>query len=201
MSNSISSYISYGYCDADPVNKVYKDGCVALTVTALYAFWTLIGLTAAATLTPIEPITIRDPFDPTSIWNIPTHDFGDVVLPKVEPELNSKSIPSPQIVEADRNIKRRIKRYSISRYWAARRIKGAVIITNSITYSHAIVRLRNNLDVFTVTRIEAKQLAKAAGGHIKPTQYEIDTGKENTLGYYWHYHTYNRSGGHVFYLF
>ena len=26
-------------------------------------------------------------------------------------------------------------------------------------------------------------------------------GKENTKGYYWHYHTYNRKGGHVYYLF
>ena len=202
MSNSISSYISYGYCDADPVNKVDKDGLFALTTTLLYACCAaLTALATATTLATMEPITVRIPFDFPSIWDIPTHDFGDVVLPKVEPESNSKSILKTEAAEADRNIRRRVRRNSASRYWAARRVKRVVIITRSLVYPYAVIRVRGGLDVFTVTRIEAKQLAKAAGGHIKPTQYEIDTGKENTLGYYWHYHTYNRSGGHVFYLF
>jgi hypothetical protein len=30
---------------------------------------------------------------------------------------------------------------------------------------------------------------------------EIDTGKENTDGYYWHYHPKPKNGGHVFFLF
>lgn len=30
---------------------------------------------------------------------------------------------------------------------------------------------------------------------------EIDKGKENVPGYYYHYYTYNRKGGHVYYLF
>ena len=30
---------------------------------------------------------------------------------------------------------------------------------------------------------------------------EIDAGKESTPGYYYHFHTYNRKGGHVYYLF
>ena len=47
---------------------------------------------------------------------------------------------------------------------------------------------------------EAKQLAKVAGVHTKPI-HEIDTGKENALGYYYHYHTYNRNGAHIFCLF
>jgi len=30
---------------------------------------------------------------------------------------------------------------------------------------------------------------------------EIDAGKENTDGYYWHYHPKPKNGGHVFFLF
>ena len=30
---------------------------------------------------------------------------------------------------------------------------------------------------------------------------EIDAGKESTPEYYYHFHTYNRKGGHVYYLF
>ena len=36
----------------------------------------------------------------------------------------------------------------------------------------------------------------------KPFGPEIDKGKENTLGYYYHYHIYNKlKKGHVFFLF
>ena len=30
---------------------------------------------------------------------------------------------------------------------------------------------------------------------------EIDKGKENTKGYYWHYHPEPKNDGHVFFLF
>ena len=59
--------------------------------------------------------------------------------------------------------------------------------------------------VFAVTWYEAKAVALEAGGSIgnnnKSLYPEIDKGKENVKGYYWHYHTYNRKGGHVYYLF
>jgi hypothetical protein len=55
--------------------------------------------------------------------------------------------------------------------------------------------------VFTVTKAEAKAVAKAAGNNKKTTKAEIDKGKNGIIGYYWHYHTYNRNGAHVWYLF
>lgn len=60
--------------------------------------------------------------------------------------------------------------------------------------------------VFTVMWYEAKEVAIAAGGdsgrNNKELVPEIDKGKENVKGfYYYHYHTYNRKGGHVYYLY
>ena len=49
---------------------------------------------------------------------------------------------------------------------------------------------------------EAKAVAKAAYSNKKPVGPEIDKGKENTMGYYYHYHVYQRKKkGHVFFLF
>ena len=60
-------------------------------------------------------------------------------------------------------------------------------------------------NVFTLTRADAKKVARAAGGtsggNNKPLTYEIDKGKENTPGYYYHYHVQNHGRGHVFFLY
>lgn len=57
-------------------------------------------------------------------------------------------------------------------------------------------------NVFTVTKAEAKAVAKAAGYNKKPVGPEIDSGKSGIMGYYYHYHIYNRGNkAHVWYLF
>lgn len=56
--------------------------------------------------------------------------------------------------------------------------------------------------VFTVTRSEAKVVAKAAYSNKSPVGPEIDAGKENVIGYYYHFHVFGRKKkGHVFFLF
>lgn len=56
-----------------------------------------------------------------------------------------------------------------------------------------------------MTKLEAESVARVAGGKTarnnKPLPNEIDRGKENIKGYYYHFHTYSRKGGHVFYMF
>jgi len=56
--------------------------------------------------------------------------------------------------------------------------------------------------VFAASKSAAKRVAKKAGGNMKPVGPEIDEGKEGVLGYYYHYHTYNRKpkGNHAFFL-
>ena len=80
-----------------------------------------------------------------------------------------------------------------------------VDIGRKLTYSKAVKEVVKGRSVFTVTRYEAKAVAIAAGGKTgrnnKQLLPEIDKGKKNVPGYYYHYHTYNRKGGHVYYLF
>ena len=78
-------------------------------------------------------------------------------------------------------------------------------IGRSLSFAQAVKEVQAGRNVFTVTWYEAKAVARFAGGDIgsnnKELYPEIDNGKENTPGYYYHYHTYNRKGGHVYYLF
>ena len=100
-------------------------------------------------------------------------------------------------------VKNTVKRNSKNRYWTATIQSGYVSVGRPLTYSQAVKEVASKRNVFAVTSYEAKAVARAAGGNSgnnnKPLYPEIH-GK-SFLGYYWHYHTYNRKGGHVFYLF
>jgi len=84
-------------------------------------------------------------------------------------------------------------------------VGGRTYIGKSLTYNQAVKEVVSGRNVFAVTSYEAEAVARAAGGSTgannKPLYAEIDKGRKNTIGYYWHYNTYNRNGGHVFYLF
>ncbi len=85
--------------------------------------------------------------------------------------INTINKVSNTAVKADAKVKNTVKRNSKDRYWTA-----------------------------TVN----KDYVDAAGGTSKnATQVinEINKGKTNTPGFYYHYHTHDRSGGHVYYLF
>lgn len=109
------------------------------------------------------------------------------------------------VSRADSKIRKTIKRNSKTRYWTATVRSNYVDIGRALTYSQAVKEVIAGRSVFTVTWYEAKSVAIAAGGNAgrnnKSLYPEIDKGKEKTKGYYWHYHTYNRKGGHVYYLF
>jgi len=110
-----------------------------------------------------------------------------------------------QIEKADAKIKKTVTQDSKYRYWTATLKAGYVDIGRPLTFSQAVYEVKAGRSVFAVTWYEAKSVAIAAGGRTghnnKPLFSEIDSGKENTPGFYYHYHTYNRSGGHAYYLF
>lgn len=106
-----------------------------------------------------------------------------------------------EVAKAEAKIRSRVKRTSKTRYWSATLKKGYVDIGRPLSYSQAVKEVSRRHNVFTVTKAEAKAVAKAAGDNKKPTKAEIDKGKNGIIGYYWHYHTYNRNGAHVWYLF
>ncbi len=112
---------------------------------------------------------------------------------------------SAVVSKADSKIRRTVKKDSKTRYWTATVRSNYVDIGRALTYSQAVKEVIAGRSVFTVTWYEAKAVALAAGGSTgknnKSLYPEIDKGKENIKGYYWHYHTYNRKGGHVYYLF
>lgn len=109
------------------------------------------------------------------------------------------------VSRADSKIRKTVKKDSKTRYWTATVRTYYVDIGRSLTYTQAVKEVIAGRSVFAVTSYEAKAVAIAAGGSTgsnnKSLYPEIDKGKENTKGYYWHYHTYNRKGGHVYYLF
>lgn len=106
-----------------------------------------------------------------------------------------------EVAKAEAKIRSRVKRTSKTRYWSATLKKGYVDIGRPLSYSQAVKEVSRRHNVFTVTKAEAKAVAKAAGNNKNPTKAEIDKGKNGIIGYYWHYHTYNRNGAHVWYLF
>lgn len=107
--------------------------------------------------------------------------------------------------KADAKIKSTVKQNSKVRYWTANILNEYVDIGRELTFNQAVSEVSSGRSVFTVTWYEAKAVAIAAGGdsgsNNKQLYQEIDKGKENTPGYYYHYHTYNRQGGHVYFLF
>ena len=110
-----------------------------------------------------------------------------------------------RIAKADAKIRSTVKEKSEVRYWTATVRKGYVDIGRPLTFNQAVNEVRAGRSVFAVTWYEAKAVALAAGGRSgfnnKALMPEIDSGKEGVPGYYYHYHTYDRSGGHVYYLF
>ena len=112
---------------------------------------------------------------------------------------------SKKIEKAEAKIRSAVTEESKIRYWSATVHPKYVDIGRPLTFAQAVHEVQAGNSVFAVTWYEAKAVAIAAGGssgrNNRALEAEIDSGKENTPGYYYHYHTYNRSGGHVYYLF
>lgn len=107
------------------------------------------------------------------------------------------------IAKADAKIRTVVRRNSRQRYWTATVKPDYVDLGRPLTYLKAVKEVQAGRSVFTVTWYEAKAIAQEAGGKSGHNNKNLipEVGKNGVMGYYWHYHTYNRKGGHVFYLF
>ena len=106
------------------------------------------------------------------------------------------------IARADSKIRTNVKQNSQNRYWTCTLRVNYVDLGRAISYGTAVTEVSRGNNVFTVTRAEAKAVAKAAYSNKTPVGPEIDKGKENALGYYYHFHVNGRrKKGHVFFLF
>ena len=110
-----------------------------------------------------------------------------------------------RVNKAEKEIQETVTKNSKIRYWSATVQPGYVDIGRPLTFRQAVYEVQHGRSVFAVTWFEARAVAREAGGTFghnnKQLMPEIDSGKENTPGYYFHYHTYDRSGGHVYFLF
>ncbi len=105
------------------------------------------------------------------------------------------------VVRADNKIKNNVRRNSKNRYWSATVRSNYVDLGRRLSYSQAVTEMRKGNSIFTVTRSEAKSVAKAAGNNKKPVGPEIDNGKYDTIGYYYHFHVNGRKNkSHAFFL-
>ena len=106
------------------------------------------------------------------------------------------------IARADAKIKSKVKRESKTHYWTATLRANYVDIGRAISFGTAVSEVSKGRNVFADTRLKAKAVAKAAYSNKSPVGPEIDKGKENVIGYYYHFHVYKRKKkGHVFFLF
>ena len=87
-----------------------------------------------------------------------------------------------------------------TRYWTATVHPTYVSLGRPLTYVEAIQKINQGHSVFTVTSREAMALALSASKNYTVLNKEIDAGKENTKGFYWHYHPEPRNRGHVYFL-
>lgn len=77
-----------------------------------------------------------------------------------------------------------------------------------MTHNQAVSRLKGGNDTWSISERYAYKVACSAGNGRTPAStnkkggenhgYDSKTGKQKP-GYYWHYHMYNRKGGHSFY--
>ncbi|MBR6052008.1 MAG: RHS repeat-associated core domain-containing protein, partial [Clostridia bacterium] len=204
---------AFSYCNNNVVNAIDPLGYIAilddLLVLKLIAT-TLLLITIISWMSTPEFKEAWTSFcndignDLASVWDVivaggqAAWDWSRGKVKKTTAAIKSFLV----VVKADAKIRLLVRRNSRDRYWTATLRRNYVDIGRPITYAQAVKEVSSGRDVFTVTRSEAKAVAKAAYSNKKPVEPEIDKGKENTIGYYYHYHVYGRKKkGHVFFLF
>ena len=184
------------YCENDPVNNVDPKGnsCASTAswlLPMLYSSILTLKLAKAALLVKIGAmITAIAPYLIAVV----------VAVAAVVLVYYTARVITAQ--KADAKVRSKVTRNSKTRYWSATISWSHVDIGKPLTYSQAVSYVKKGYNVFTVTWYEAKAVALAAGGTTGRNNKKLYPEKHGQgKGFYWHYHTYNRKGGHVFYLF
>lgn len=161
----------FAYCENNPVNYLDPNGYVALIDDLVYA---LIAL-AAATVAICSSSFFQKGWSAfcnavgnglssigNAIWNGASAAWN-WSKNKIKNAINAVK-KFNTIVNADSKIKSKVKKHSKTRYWSATLKSGYVNIGKSLSYSEAKSYVKNGKSVFTVTKSEAKALAKSAYG-------------------------------------
>ena len=197
----------YAYCGNDPVIYAdYSGESVILVIgaTAITAK-TMAALFATVSVAVIGIYAISQ----TQVNSSQTPSISFPQAPSSESKISRKvlvGIVFGSTIEKIKNreaakIKNIVKHNSRTRYWTATIHPDYVSLGRALTYDEAVQEINQGHNVFTVTRGEAMALALTASKKDSVLNKEIDTGKENTKGFYWHYHPKPKNGGHVFFLF
>lgn len=202
----------YCYCNSNPVNAIDPTGKLASEIYLAYEFIKACVALVSAVILYCNREKIARSFinfcksvgnGMAGIANTVVHGGAKVwgwSKTKIKNAISAVKAFTA-VAKADATIRSRVRRSSKTRYWSATLRRGYVDIGRSLTYSQAVKEVSYGRNVFTVTKTEALAVAKAAGKNKKPVGPEIDRGKSGIMGYYWHFHTYNRNGAHVWYLF
>ncbi len=177
----------FAYCLNNPVNGADQDG----------------HNTEAVPLNETIPLSV--PIDTLSVIEI-IRDFLIVIGVISEAAAVIEYASNSEAEKADAKLKVKIKSKPQEMYWTATiNKKGFIDIGRPLTFSQAVAEVQSGRNVIAATWFQAKKVARVAGGRVGYNNTaltpEINAGMENTPGYYYHYHTYNRKGGHVFFLF
>ena len=171
----------YSYSSNNPINSVDYLGLLAETI-----FGIPIGLFALAVFSGLAFVFIILYAVVTAIENAPAISFPSF----------SYATPAEK---ADAKIKDTIKNPQGYKYWLATINDDYVSISLPLSYDTAFTLALFGTNIFAINKLYAYDLAFDLSVS-KPIGPEIDKGKENASGYYWHYHPNPKNGSHIFFI-
>ena len=172
---------AYVYCVNNPIMFVDHSGNIGRLAVAFVLYGVLFVSGALLVYILLSSI-VAGLSNTTFSFSLPS-----VSLPKI----SAASI-------ADTAIKSAISNNQHTKYWAARRTSGYVILIRALSFSEAMQRVKRGSDVFASTQADAFTLASSITA--TPIGPEIDSGKQYTAGYYFHYHISRSNTAHIFFL-
>ena len=199
----------FAYCANNPVNHQDPSGHSLLGIIALSFARVAVTAIAAIAVAGLAVAAVNSPSAKKAANTIANGITKAYTTAKRAAEAAVSQartyVQQKRAEKADKRVRSVVREDSKNRYWSATVKEGYVDVGRPLTYNQAVQYVSSGKSVFAVTQYEAKAVARAAGGttgyNNKELIPEIDAGKESTPGYYYHFHTYNRKGGHVYYLF
>ena len=199
----------FAYCANNPVNHQDPSGHSFLGIIALNFARVAVTAIAAIAVAGLAVAAVNSPSAKKAANTIANGITKAYTTAKRAAEAAVSQartyVQQKRAEKADKRVRSVVREDSKNRYWSATVKEGYVDVGRPLTYNQAVQYVSSGKSVFAVTQYEAKAVARAAGGttgyNNKELIPEIDAGKESTPGYYYHFHTYNRKGGHVYYLF
>lgn len=205
-SGDVEDWHLYAYCANDPINYVDPSGHMAVTAYSLILL--VVGVCAICAYMSTTQFKIAwtnfckvagnglSRLWKTFIENVEEiYSWSKGKINKVAAEVEDfKKIAKANVKIRTESRKKKYKYFSA---WLGKAGKARFVTIGGLTSTKAVSRVSKEKDVFAVSKQYAYNLAKKFGGVVGP---EIDKGKENVLGYYYHYHVQKRKNkAHIWY--